>query len=527
MSTGGIRGAEIAVVGGGASAVCLLDTLAQLEEPAGGVTIFEPGPHLWRGRPYQWDTEVLRLNATPDDMSVRHGDPGHFERWLAARDLVVGVGADETSPLDPYSGTRFAPRTVYGEYLEHSARDSLMALIARGWRVNIVRERVVFAAPIAEGAVLRTDQGRQFQADYVVLCVGGGSPQDSYGLSGSPRFLPDPYPVSRTLHAFDPDAEVGIIGSGLTAVDVVLALVARGHRGPISLLSRTGLLPAVRQRPVAYELRHFTPERVRAAAQQSTVTLDTAIRMLGNELGAARQDLTTVAFEIAALSREQPVARLRRQFADVDSASTALRIMQAAVPDTGPELWSLLPEHQKAELLHLHYRTVLTLCCPMPAASAATLLSLIDSGQLRIVKGLQRIAVTKSTPATAHDGGFTITTDSGTLSADHLVNAVNPPAHKIPAAAAPLIDSLVAAGVAARNPLGGLHVERVTSRLTVDGTPHPRFYALGDLAFGSLFFTFGIPAMVNRAHEIGASLRDHMSVSRRALGPVSALASPR
>ncbi|MGN9809375.1 FAD/NAD(P)-binding protein [Micromonospora sp. BQ11] len=520
-------GADIAVVGGGASAVCLLDALVTLDGPPGGVTIFEPGPHLWRGRPYQRDTEVLRLNATPDDMSVRHGDPGQFERWLAARDLVVGVPAEGPGPLDPYSGARFASRTVYGEYLEHSARANLMALIERGWRVDIVRERVVSAAPTAEGgALLRTEQGRRFQADHVVLCVGGGATQDSYGLSGSPRFLVDPYPLSGTLDSlqdFDQDSRVGIIGSGLTAVDVVLALVARGHRGPISLLSRGGVLPAVRQRPVRHDRRHFTPERLRAAAQRGPVTLDTAVRLLDDELTAAGEDLTTVAAEVTALHREEPVARLRRQFAEVDSTSIALRIVQAAVPDTGPDLWSLLPDNQKADLIRRHYRSVLTLCCPMPAASAATLLSLIERGQLRIVRGLQRIAA----PGVAHSGGFTVTTDTHVLRADHIVNAVSPPAHRIPAAAAELVDSLVIAGVASRNPVGGLHVDRATSRLTVDGRPHPRFYALGDLAFGSLFFTFGIPAMVDRAHEIGSALREDMSVVRRTRRPASALAAPR
>ena len=189
------------------------------------------------------------------------------------------------------------------------------------------------------------------------------------------------------------------------------------------------------------------------------------------------------------------------------------------MPATGPDLWSQLPQGQQAELIRRHYRSILTLCCPMPAASAATLLGLVDSGQLRIVRGLTRI--------TAHDDGFTITTDTATLRADHVVNAVNPPAHKIPAAAAQLVDSLVTAGVAARNPVGGLHVERATSRLTVDGAPHPRCYALGDLAFGSLFFTFGIPAMVDRAHEIGTALHDHMSAVRRPRTPASALAGPR
>src|SRR5215212_3379396 len=110
-------GISIGVVGGGAAAVCLVDALARSEGDPGTLTVFEPSPHLWRGRAYQVDTETLRVNATPDDMSVRAGDLGHFERWLETRDRVTGV----SQGVDRRSGARFAPRPVYGEYLEESA----------------------------------------------------------------------------------------------------------------------------------------------------------------------------------------------------------------------------------------------------------------------------------------------------------------------------------------------------------------------------------------------------------------------
>jgi uncharacterized NAD(P)/FAD-binding protein YdhS len=106
------RGIEIAVVGGGPSAVCLLDALAQAESAPGGVTVFEPSPHLWRGRAFQPDLDAVRVNLAPNGMSVRFGDSGHFERWLVARDLVSGAPTD---CVDPFCGMRFVPRARFGE----------------------------------------------------------------------------------------------------------------------------------------------------------------------------------------------------------------------------------------------------------------------------------------------------------------------------------------------------------------------------------------------------------------------------
>src|SRR5580692_1083662 len=41
-----------------------------------------------------------------------------------------------------------------------------------------------------------------------------------------------------------PDDEILILGTGLTAVDAVISLSDRGHRGTVHLVSRRGLLPA-------------------------------------------------------------------------------------------------------------------------------------------------------------------------------------------------------------------------------------------------------------------------------------------
>jgi uncharacterized NAD(P)/FAD-binding protein YdhS len=496
--------AEIGVVGGGASAVCLLDALARAESVPGSITVFESSLHLWRGRAYLPDSSCVRVNAPPDDMSVRYGDSNHFEQWLAARDLIIGPS---TNHVDEWSGTRYVPRAIFGDYLEQSARSALLVLLRRGCQVELLREGVETAERTDDAVVLRTPKGTRRRVDYAVLCVGGGPPADVYGLADSPNFVMEPYPVGRTIAGINPDQDIAVVGSGLTAVDVVLALAYRGHRGRISMLSRTGMLPSVRQRQIHYQLRHFTPDRFQAlAARHEGVTLDQLIGIMTVEMAAAGQHMLTVTDEIATLRSDHPVTWLRRQLATVNAPELGLRILQRAVPETGPDVWPLLSQEDKSALLRDHYRTIMSLCCPMPPASAAKLLDLVESGQLEIMAGVHGIEALS-------DKGFRVTKADGDWHADIAINAVNAPRHRIPPSAGPLVNSLVERGKAVPHFHGGLHVERATSRLTVQGRADPRLYALGDLAAGTLFFTFGVPSLVDRAHDIAMAIMDHVRVS--------------
>ncbi|WP_407912802.1 FAD/NAD(P)-binding protein [Kitasatospora sp. NE20-6] len=494
---------SLAVIGGGASAVCLIDALAQRDTAPGSITVFEPSPHLWRGRAYQSDTTTVRVNATPDDMSVRAGDLRHFERWLMTRDRILGL-PEGTTGLDPKAGARFAPRTEYGEYLEQTAHAALAKLRLRGWRVDLVSESVTSANLAAGRAMLRTNEGRVRAFDYAVLCVGGDSPKDVYGLNGNQGFVADPYPITQKLQAVGPDQHVAVVGSGLTSVDIIISLASRGHRGRISLLSRRGMLPGVRQKPVHFDLKHVTPERMqRLSKRQTSLRIAEIADLIGKEFAEAGADLTAVIEEITGAHREDPVERLRRQLSEVDSPDLGLRILQRAVPDTGPDIWPLLSERDKVELLRTHYRTIMSLCCPMPPSSANELLRLADEGRLSIISGLQDISA-------APDGGFTVeTSEQEAFRADVVINAVNASEGKIPNAAAPLVNSLTRNRLADRHPHGGLHIARATSRLAVEGRPEPRWYALGNIAAGTLFFTFGIPSLVDRSQDIVRAVLAH------------------
>ncbi|MFI0410496.1 FAD/NAD(P)-binding protein [Actinomadura sp. 3N508] len=476
-----LGGMEIAIIGAGAAAVGLLDAL----DPATvtSVTVFDPAPVPWRGRPYQDDLDSVLVNAPPEIMSIRFGDRDHYAGWLREHDASAGAYADERL------GRPIPPRAVYGRYLEDTAE----AAVARFDRTAVIQAAVT-GVFMGERLAVQTADGRLHTADQVVVCVGGGTPLDHYGLAGAPGFVPDPYPLARTLADIPPGRDVAVIGGGLTAVDIVASLAARGHTGRISLVSRSGTLPYVWQRPAETGIRHLTPDRLRSLG--GSVPLAVLARLIRSELAERGESWDDLAAWITATANRRPAEALREQLALVDDPHLGRRILQEAAHTAGAVAWRLLRAADRELLRTRHYRTITGLASPMVPGNAAVLLELFDAGTLESLSGIEKIE-----PGDA----FRIVHAAGQRTADVVINAVNPPPHAIPRAAERLVSSLLGQG-AAQHPDGGLVTDPGTGRIVVGGRPDPRLHVVGDLAGGGPFLVSGIPGVAAQAHRTSLSI---------------------
>ncbi|TDD76194.1 hypothetical protein E1293_27345 [Actinomadura darangshiensis] len=471
---------DIAIIGAGAAAVALLDALDPSD--VGSVTVLDPSEPPWRGRPYRADLDSVLVNAPPEIMSIRSGDREHYARWL-----------DGHAPPGAYSDERLGrpipPRAVYGRYLADTAE----AALARFARAEIVQAAVTGVSLEGRPAV-RTADGRRYTADKVVLCVGGGTPLDHYALAGAPGFVADPYPLERTLAGVPSGKDVAVIGGGLTAVDIVASLAARGHTGRISLVSRSGTLPFVWQRPAETGIRHLTPDRLRSL--DGPVTLDGFADLIRTELAERGESWDDLAAWIAAAARRDPAANLREQLATVDTALLGRRIVQEAAHTAGPFAWRLLPASDRERLRARHFRTITSLASPMVPRNAAVLLELFEAGALEALSGIEKIETGR---------GFRITHAAGVRGADVVINAINPPPHAIPRTAEPLVSSLLDQG-AAQDPDGGLAIDPGTGRLVMRGRADSRLSVVGDLAGGGPFLVSGVPGVAAQASRAARSI---------------------
>ena len=261
---------RITIVGAGFTGSVLAIELAR--SAASGVDVCLAGiaGNYARGVAYGDARPEHLLNVRARQLGATADYPADFADWLS---------------LTEKARDRFLPRLVYGEYLHarlHAAAETSQAALSR------VQQEVIAIERAGNGFRVHLADGGAFASDQVVLAVGALPPQALTGvgprLAVHSSYIGWPW-QDRALEDIDADARLLIVGTGLTMADVVTTLRRRGHRGPITALSRHGLLPCAHgdepPAPVALPPtvlqalhRHDLREVVRALRSLSTIVSD-------------------------------------------------------------------------------------------------------------------------------------------------------------------------------------------------------------------------------------------------------------
>lgn len=219
---------RVAIVGAGFSGTML--ALNLLEQADVEVLLIERDRHrMGAGVAYSSSESAHLLNVRAGNMSAFADRPDHFCDWLATR----GLGCDAA----------FVTRATYGRYLREALAE---ALERHGRRLKLVEDEVLDIEERGGRVTLGLVNGGLIEADRAVLAIGNLPPHDPPAVAKAHlpahRYIGDPW-ATPFEGGLDADASVLIIGTGLTAVDAILRLVAHGHAGPITALSRRGLRP--------------------------------------------------------------------------------------------------------------------------------------------------------------------------------------------------------------------------------------------------------------------------------------------
>ncbi|MEZ1314638.1 FAD/NAD(P)-binding protein [Pseudomonas fluorescens] len=250
QATDVIRHADILIIGGGLSGAMLAAQLLRLPGKR-SLLVIEPRPELGRGEAYSAVELGHTLNGNAARMSVDPDNADDLTQWLT--DYIAAGGWPESDEQHVPVSELFPPRGIFGLYVQQRLAEAQTVGALQGSTVEHVRAEVVDLESFDDAVRLHLSDGQRLQGAYAVLATGmfpaARTPQtESSGLNAAAL---DPWDVA-AMRQLDPQATVLIIGSGLTMVDAVVSLEQAGHRGPIEVFSRHGLLPHVRRQPPAW-----------------------------------------------------------------------------------------------------------------------------------------------------------------------------------------------------------------------------------------------------------------------------------
>jgi uncharacterized NAD(P)/FAD-binding protein YdhS len=450
----GYRGPVIAVVGGGASgtlaAIHLLRSAAEQQRPVRIILIDRHGRH-GLGQAYSTTHPAHLLNAPVGQMSALDGDPDDLTRWAAA----AGIGHDG-----------FLPRQIYGRYL----RDTLSAAERRALPLSRVTQVTSDAVAIRQNA-----RGRPLRllladgcidADMAVLAIGNLPPVPPFPALQSHRFIADPWAPGALDDARD-GSPVIVVGTGLTMLDVAIAVTTGNRDTAVQAVSRHGLLPRVHRGPPPPGSPIWLP-------------------VISDATGPVQ--LTELMWQVRSAMASRP--------------GSWQDVMDALRPHV-PGLWQRMPARDRrlfvrhvARYWEVHRHRV-------PPATARRITELRCTGRLSVLQGQVTKVAEEAGQVRLHvaQGGST-----AELTAGWLINGTGP-ATDIMRARDPLLRDLLGRGLARPDPLRlGIEAGPDGAVLDASGTPSSTLFTLGPPLRGVWYETTAIPEIRAQAAALARRL---------------------
>lgn len=458
---------KVVIVGGGFSGASVAYHLIRAGITA--IDIVEPRPSLGGGLAYSTSDPSHRINVPATRMSLDPAEDSHFARWLATNNVLVSDCDARIS-----DGRCFPQRAVFGRYVAET-----LAEATKGTALRHVRELAIAVRERPEGGYqVALVGGEVLEADLLVLAVAHPAPCPpallETAFAGHPRYVTDPW-AKDALSALRRDDRVLIVGTGLTMADVVATLDRLGHRGPVTALSRRGLLS-----------RGHTD-------------------IAGDAYGDFSTDPSRTTRGL--------VRRIRATVAEAAAVGRPWQHVFDALRSQGPAIWAALPFAEQKKLVR-HLRPFWDVhrfrIAPQPE----------DVIRRRRADGSLIVHAASLTDARRDGDELSVSwrrRRSGQVetAAFDAVVVTTGPAHGRIFESEPLLRSLADQWLAGPDAIGlGIAVDRESRPISADGRSADGLWIAGPLARGTFGELMGLPEVANHAKRVAAAVAQAALESR-------------
>ncbi|MBX9575234.1 MAG: FAD/NAD(P)-binding protein [Caulobacteraceae bacterium] len=405
-----------------------------------------------RGVAYSTEFDGHVLNVRSARMSAVEGRPEDFVAWLRTH---------APAHADPNG---FAPRRLYGQYVEVRLTS---VQTAHPGRITLLHAR----ASTIEGPDVVLQDGRRLTGRAVVLATGNPAPNTA--ADAVERVIHDPW-APGALDVVEATDTVAVIGTGLTMVDVALALEARGWSGRMHALSLRGLLPRAHA------------ERPDTAVAPTREMLDGPA---SRRLNAARR-LTRAHEWRGVMEGVRPITAHLWRAADEETRSRIFRHLRP---------WWDVHRHRIAPEVAARIDGMIACGTLQVSAARVTGVSAVGPGMIdgdtNKPVARDKVVVDYLPPRSIVPRGLLV---------DRVIDCSGPGHNP---RRDPLTAPLLASGRTRLDPLGlGLDLDDEGRALSADDMPDPALFVLGPPARAAFWETVAVPDIRKRIEDVAVAL---------------------
>ncbi|QDT10548.1 FAD/NAD(P)-binding protein [Planctomycetes bacterium K23_9] len=460
-----------AIIGGGFSGTLAAVNLIRLAQTPQRVVVINSGRPFGRGTAYGTTRREHLLNVAARNMSAFPDHPSHFFDWLRSRcefDAMTDNELNET----------FIPRQIYGDYVRSLATHFMGPADPRSQvQCNVIDDSAIDIEATNNGSetgssqtggIVHLSSGKALQADSILLATGNQPPAGLPGadrLANDRRYCGNPW-QDWHQHLPDNDGHIVLLGTGLTAVDVIVTLREKGWNGRITAISRNGMLPQ----------RHF-----RGIEWPSVIP---------------ENDQSLSLNELSKLVRAD-CERLRGVSQNPAIAVDKLR-------GRTQQLWKRLSVKEKQTFLKQYAPqwNVIRHRIAGPIHDAVT--DSLDCGQLKIVPAMIE---SLTSGATTIDALLTTTDgESRIIGGDYVINCTGPKS-RFSDSGLPLYHNLFQRGLAQVDEMDmGIAIDDDFVVLDGTGNRSSFLYAIGPILKGTLWETVAVPELRGQAMQVAQAM---------------------
>jgi uncharacterized NAD(P)/FAD-binding protein YdhS len=452
----------VAIIGGGFSGTMAAVNLARLSNESLRVIVINGKRPVGRGVAYSTTQPEHLLNVAARNMSALPDHPTHFVEWLRSRSEFNAVTDAELREM-------FVPRKIYGDYVCSLLASYLHPIDPKSQvDLQVIDDEALNVSIDGDDATITLKSGEPVPANIVLLATGNQPPStfpSDSPLTYDPRFRADPW-SNWAEHLPPAGGHIVLLGTGLTAVDVIVTLVELKWQGRITAISRSGLLPRPHFRGIVYP--DYVPE---------------------NAPSLPLHDLAKLV--------QQQCQRLERMSQNPAIAIDKMR------PHT-QRIWRGLSAADKKEFLRRHAARWNSIRHRIAISIHQRVTDALDAQRLEILEGTIE-------SLTACDNALTVnlrnqSDEKRAIPADLVINCTGPEA-RMSQTDSPLLRNLLHSGLIRSDELDmGIAVNDDHQVITADGEASPVCYAIGPLLKGTLWETTAVPELRAQAMAFAQSI---------------------